>query len=555
MVTFKEAFEYAKQNPNSSYAQELQRRIAAGQFEEEMKSLGAPNDSLKSKEGVGGIGGFVTGALKGVAQTLTSVPRKVGEIFEIGAKKKQLAGTQEALAGTQDITDKLISELGNLKQNDPNRETLINIIKENISRQIKTKETLPKDLTSKTKEIFSPLEARGTAEQAGFAVEKIAEFLIPGNAVLKTEQTLLKGGKALGALAEAGELNLAGRIAERVSRPLTALGEARKAGELNLLGRATESTARNLTRAAIEGGSGAIVSAAQGGDFNQIKTTALVNAAFPIAGATLSAGKNIVKEALGKTGQKIQWSIIRPSAADVADGFNIKNVTKYNVGGSLGQIVAKTETRLNQLGMELKKRLKAADGEINLSSVYRKTVEKLKSGKETSFGDNKAVERVLGSLKDEIKSVAPKWKSDLLQANLIKRGAGKKGAWAFGRIEPDANAVENVYSTFYRILKEEIEKTAPQGIKDINKQISELIPISNAAIRRLPVEQRNNVLSLTDTMGLYAAAFDPHALLIIGAKKLSRSGKFAELLVKASERQPSRGVTRQRVFGATNQNP
>ena len=84
-----------------------------------------------------------------------------------------------------------------------------------------------------------------------------------------------------------------------------------------------------------------------------------------------------------------------------------------------------------------------------------------------------------------------------------------------------------------------INKTAPSRVKGINKEMSELIPISNAVIRRIPIEARNQALSLTDQMGLYASVFDPRALALIGANRLSKSGKFGQFLVNVSEKTPT----------------
>ena len=135
----------------------------------------------------------------------------------------------------------------------------------------------------------------------------------------------------------------------------------------------------------------------------------------------------------------------------------------------------------------------------------------------------------------------------LLKATDIKRGAGTKGSWAYNRPEPDANAIEKVYTTFYNKLKIAIEKNAPQGVKEINKKMSDLIPISNAALRRLPVEQRNNIISLTDSIGLFSSMFDPRSLALIGANRLSKSGKFGQFLVNLAERTPKTGIG-QRIF-------
>jgi len=147
-----------------------------------------------------------------------------------------------------------------------------------------------------------------------------------------------------------------------------------------------------------------------------------------------------------------------------------------------------------------------------------------------------------------------------LIAILIKRGAGTKGAWAFGQIDRDIAALEEVYTKFYLFLREEIIKSAgKQGgeFASLSREISELIPIANAALRRLPVEQRNNIISLTDSVGLFAAIFDPRALALIGANALSRSGQFGAFLVKVGERARQRAQTSpidrsaigERVFG------
>ena len=103
------------------------------------------------------------------------------------------------------------------------------------------------------------------------------------------------------------------------------------------------------------------------------------------------------------------------------------------------------------------------------------------------------------------------------------------------RPEADASAIEKVYTEFYNVLKNQIEKSAPEGVKDINKQLSEIISIQNAALRRLPVEQRNNLFSLTDSMGLMSALIDPKALLLLGATRAARSGRVGNALTKAGQ--------------------
>lgn len=342
----------------------------------------------------------------------------------------------------------------------------------------------------------SVMKPEGTAQKVGFGAEQIAEFLVPSSKVAKLE----KG------------LGLAGR----------ATTEAAVAG-----------TQRSL----------------QQGEVNKDSAlTAIVGGMFPVAGAGLSKAKGLLKP----VGQKIQQTVIKPGVREIEDGFDINNIQKYDVGGSLVQTVDKTNKKINELKDQLQSALGSSNQSVNLNKVYEDTINFL-SGKNKAlqFGDNTSIKRVTDSLKTEIEDVAgSNGLVDLVQATDVKRGAGNKGAWSFRNPDPDSSATEKVYTAFYTKLKEAIEKAAPdQNIKEINRQISELIPISNAALRRLPVDQRNNVIGLTDGLALFGSMFDPKALALLGANRLSKSGRFGQFLVKVAEKkQPSTSVGK-RIFG------
>ena len=345
--------------------------------------------------------------------------------------------------------------------------------------------------TETGKKVVEALKPEGLAQQLGYGVEKIAEFLAP-------------------------------------SSKIAGLSKAFNAP----------------TRAVVEGvATGGQVAVQQGEVDNTAKTAALVAAAFPILGAGFKA-------ITGATGKKIQETVIRATARDMEDGFKIENVNKYGVGGALKDTVAKTHTKMNELTQQLSEKLRGSSTALNLNEVYAKTVKKLLQDKGRSFGDVASIKNIAeNQLLNEIKEQAgDNGLVNLVEATNIKRGAGTKGAWSYNRPEPDASAIEKVYTTFYNEIKNEIERLAPEGVKEINKQLSELIPISNAALRRLPVEQRNNILSLTDSIGLFASVFDPKALALIGANKLSKSGTFGNFLANLGQ-QPKTSVS-QRILGS-----
>lgn len=262
-----------------------------------------------------------------------------------------------------------------------------------------------------------------------------------------------------------------------------------------------------------------------------VPSSMVKNAATGVAKTMARAAGRGVEQ----TGQKIQQAVIRPTIADIKDGFNIENVAKYDVGGSLPETITKSHTKINALGERLKGVLTSTDNKIDLNDTLSETAKRLGADKAGTFGDNAALDRVLDQIQDEVLKTGA-LKHDLWSANLIKRAAGSKGAWAYNRPEPDASAIEKAYTTFYGVLKEQIEKAAPEGVKGINRELSELITIQNAALRRLPVEQRNNLFSLTDSLGVLTAVFDPRALLLVGATRAARSGRVGNTITKVGRK-------------------
>jgi len=361
------------------------------------------------------------------------------------------------------------------------------------------------------------LVPQGFAENIGYGAEQIAEFLIPASKIAKLEKGI---SGTLGAIkgAKLGQLNKAGQITQSVLK--SKLG----------------GTIPTLAKAGVEAGYAGALTTAKEGQFNDnAKTAAIVGGLFPIAGGLLF---NSVK-ALKPLGEKIQMSVLRPTLKDVSNGFKIGNVNKYNLGGGVGETLAKSSIKMNELGQKMANITKNSTDSINLNKTYKEVSDALlKTNKASQFGEIGATQRVLSNLKKEIEAVGGKnGLVDLVDATAVKRGAATKGAWAYGRFDPDSNATELVYDTFYNRLKTAIEKTSKGSqIKAINKELSEIIPIHTAALRRLPVEQRNNALSLTDSMGLYSILFDPKAMALVGVNKLSKSGTFGKFLVNVAER-------------------
>ena len=237
----------------------------------------------------------------------------------------------------------------------------------------------------------------------------------------------------------------------------------------------------------------------------------------------------------GKTGDKIQTTIIKPSAKDVKDGFSLDTIKKYNLGGSLKQTFEKTDKTLDSLSKQLNQKLNVSGKTqvLDLNKVYENTAKRLMGSKLESFGANTQMEGAIEKLRNEISSVVGKnGLTSIPEAQVIKRAAGHFGAWSYGVPTPEATASQKVYDTFYNELKTAIEKAAPEGVREINQQISKLIPVMNALIRRIPVAERNSALSLTDIITLSAATLEPRALSLSLLNLASKSGRVGAALSK-----------------------
>lgn len=271
-------------------------------------------------------------------------------------------------------------------------------------------------------------------------------------------------------------------------------------------------------------------SIAKGNDAGQvIKDTAIGGA----VGAAAGGMTKLLGKFLEKTGDKITTSVIKPSRADIEDGFAVDTIKKYNLGGSLKQSVEKTDKVMDDLSRQLNEKLHASNASINLSQTYEATAKKLLGNRLENFGSNSSMEKALDALRSEVVSSAGEnGLVSIPQAQTVKRASGHLGAWIFGQSDPDSTARQKVYTTFYRVLKEQIEKNSPEGVKEINQELSKLIPVMNSLIRRIPVAERSNVLSLTDIITLTGAVFEPRTLALSLANFASKSGVVGNALSK-----------------------
>lgn len=256
-----------------------------------------------------------------------------------------------------------------------------------------------------------------------------------------------------------------------------------------------------------------------------------------LLGGVISGATSAIGKLLEGAGTKIMNTAIKPSKADIEDGFSMDTVKKYNLGGSLSTMYDNTESKLSQLTTQLNDKLANKGGDIDnyvdLNDVYKDTLDSLGGNKYKSFGSNTSMSNALQQLKGEIINVGgDDGQLTVPQAQLVKQASGKFGAWQYGMQDPDSTARQTVYNAFYSKLKTAVEDASPDGVKGINKQIQELIPVQNAIIRRIPVADRNSALSLSDMVTLSASLLNPHALIGLGISLGQKEGALGNILAK-----------------------
>jgi hypothetical protein len=335
---------------------------------------------------------------------------------------------------------------------------------------------------------------------------------------------------AFGGMRQRVEPRTPGESVGRFAEQMAEFGlPAARAAELKAAVTTSSGLLRAMMNAGVEAGAATGVSAAQEGQ---------LTVAPAVAGAVGSLALAPVGKSLTWLGERIEKSLVKATARDVQNGFQVGNIYKHQLGGTLSQTFDKSTSKLNDLGQQLKAELsKPGPGgtvpQVDVLGALADAAKELSANAGKTMGRNQAIERAVQNYLDDpaFISLVKNGTADLAVANQIKQGVGDLGAWASGARDLDANAAEIVANAFYSKLREAIEKSVPGGagrVRELNKAMGEIIPIRQAIIRRIPVEQRSNVINLGDMIGLAS-----NDIGIALANRLLRSGRMANISANA----------------------
>lgn len=249
------------------------------------------------------------------------------------------------------------------------------------------------------------------------------------------------------------------------------------------------------------------------------------------------SSQNSKLNAIQKVGVKISNTYVKPSSTDINNGYKTENLAKYDVGGSIDKALPKVQQKLRNYTDQLNEyiKLKGDEPTIKYGEVISELENEYSKNKKIGFiGDTNSE---LNKLKSELKQkYGENWvNQEIGFTNAIedKRSAGIKSIFNHDPLKNVKGASETVWNDFYSSLKKTLEEKSPIEYKDINKAISELIPIEQAYIRRLRQLDKNNIFNIYDFIGGTGAIYNPKMLAVPIIARLSKSPKIANILMKA----------------------
>ena len=225
-----------------------------------------------------------------------------------------------------------------------------------------------------------------------------------------------------------------------------------------------------------------------------------------------------------------------------------QGLDKGKGGAGPKAIYKRSGERLNQLGAKLKAEIRAgrdAGARVNTDQLIDQAVADFKATageSEDFYSMARDIDEIAADFKARAQAAnGGKGELDLLQAHGFKKYAGHEGAWqqiAQSKGIP-LSAKESARSKFaedlYHRLNDAIDEGAPNGIKDLNRQISEIIPVNQAAGWRQIVEGRGNAVSLNDVIGMTATAINPKVWPIMAFNRATKSGTVASKIYRLGE--------------------
>jgi hypothetical protein len=228
-------------------------------------------------------------------------------------------------------------------------------------------------------------------------------------------------------------------------------------------------------------------------------------------------------EGLQNAAARIQGTKVKVLTPEMKKGASNAQYKKYGVFGNAEQVQKQWHGKIQDLATQLKEKINSVEFDPNNPETRINLVQVINRAKQKTLEGSRINKNALSKVADDVanelettygldfnKAPAISNNVDLAESQLLKQEVGKHGDWLShnGKIAANQDATNKAafYNTLYNELKVELENKGPEGIKQLNKQLSEIIPMERSAAKQVLVQNRKNPLSLDDYIGGLATA-------------------------------------------------
>jgi hypothetical protein len=306
---------------------------------------------------------------------------------------------------------------------------------------------------------------------------------------------------------------------------------------------------KGLSEAAVTGLKQGVVSAGvhqadnaangQGADLGQAAAEVGGSALLGMGGKALSGLEgNSLKDAAAR----IQGTKVKINSPEFNSGASNDLYPKYDVFGNAAQVQDQWQGKIQDLAGQLKQTISQASNDpnnyVSRADIFDQARKNIAKYVKSNVGAAE-VQGQLSKLEDKFDQAYPSGYMNLADAQTEKQFVGKSGDWIAqaGKMsgDPVAGASAQAYNSLYDAFKNEIQNKGGPGVKEINDQISDMIPMERAASKQVLVQNRKNPISLDDYIGgmwalSHAASGNVGPLAILGANMASKSPIVAKTL-------------------------
>lgn len=281
------------------------------------------------------------------------------------------------------------------------------------------------------------------------------------------------------------------------------------------------------------------------------RATTLAETAMNIGGAAFPAWKAVkavpasgaaVAGGLEKAAARVQGTKVKINSPEFKKGAQNELYTKHEVFGNAEGVRVQWQKKIDDTYNQVKEKIEnsrtAADPENytfvqDIFDAAEKAAEKY--GKTPT--DILSVKKSIKSLRDLYDEAFPDGKIDLLTAQTEKQAAGHKGDWysVAGQVktDPALSAQGKAYNALYDAFKNVVESKGEPGIKELNKKLSEFIPMERAARKQVLVNSRKNLIPLDAFIGgLHSVTSAAHGNIVPALLTAATLGTRSPLVAK-----------------------